>query len=82
MSHCDGCWDDAVAESLVRSLHVERARKCVDQVRDLTRLDVFDYSEVLYNRSLNDSHLDGICPEALVQASNGGSIKPRTSSEP
>ncbi len=81
MSRGDGCWDYAVAESCVRSLHMERARKRVDQVRGLTRLDAFDNSEVLYNRPLIDSHLDGICPAALVQASNGGSRKPRTSSE-
>jgi transposase InsO family protein len=37
--------------------------------RELARADVFDYIEVLYNRTRRHSHLGGIRPEAFERAS-------------
>lgn len=38
------------------------------ETRDMARADVFDYIEVLYNRSCCHSHLGGIGPEAFERA--------------
>jgi putative transposase len=47
----------------------ERIRKRVYKTRDLARADVFDYTEVFYNRTRRHSHLGGVSPEAFEQAS-------------
>ncbi|SFU20592.1 putative transposase [Kosakonia arachidis] len=49
MSLRGNCWDNAVAESFFNSLKKERIRKRIYKTRDLTRADIFDYIEVLYN---------------------------------
>ena len=55
----------AVAESFFSSLKKERIRKRVYKTRDLARADIFDYIEVLYNRTRRHSHLGAISPEAF-----------------
>jgi putative transposase len=51
MSRRGNCWDNAVAESFFSSLKKERIRKRIYKTRELARADVFDYSEVFYNRT-------------------------------
>lgn len=43
--------------------------KRIYKTRDLTRADIFDYIEVVYNRQSPLSHPGGVSPEALEQAS-------------
>jgi putative transposase len=50
-------------------LKKERIRKRVYKARDLTRADVFDYIEVVYNRTRRHSRLGGVSPEAFEQGS-------------
>jgi len=39
------------------------------EFRDEARADIFDYIEVLYNRTRRHSHLGGMSPEAFEGAS-------------
>jgi putative transposase len=61
MSQRGCCWDNEVAELFFSLLKKERIRKCIYKIR----ADIFDYIEVLYNRSWCHSHLDGVSPEYL-----------------
>ncbi len=54
-----------MAESFFGSMKIERIRKRIYKIRDLTR-----YIEVFYNRVRRHSHLGGISPEAFEQASS------------
>ena len=67
MSRRGNCWANAVAESFFSSLKKERIRKRVYKTRELARADVFDYTEVFYNRNRRPSHLGGISPDAFEQ---------------
>ena len=69
MSRRGNCWDNAVAESFFSSLKKERIRKRVYKTRDLARADVFDYIEVVYNKTRRHSHLGDVSPEAFERAS-------------
>jgi len=69
MSRRDNCWDNAVAESFFSSLKKERIRKRVYKTRDLAKADVFDYIEVVYNKTRRHSYLSGVSPEAFERAS-------------
>jgi putative transposase len=69
MSRRGNCWDNAVAESFFSSLKKERIKKRIYKTRDLARADVFDYTEVFYNRNRRHSHLGGVSPEAFEAAS-------------
>ena len=68
MSRRGNCWDNAVMESFFSSLKKERIRKRIYKTREMARADVFDYIEVLYNRSRRHSHLGGVSPEAFEHA--------------
>ena len=65
MSRRGNCWDNAVAESFFSSLKKERIRKRVYKTRDLARADIFDYTEVFYNRTRRHSHLAASVPRRL-----------------
>nr|BFD40617.1 hypothetical protein FFPRI1PSEUD_21160 [Pseudomonas sp. FFPRI_1] len=69
MSRRGNCLDNAVAESFFSSLKKERIRKRIYKTRDPARANVFDYIEVLYNRTRHHSHLGGVSAEALESAS-------------
>jgi putative transposase len=69
MSRRGNCWDNAVAESFFSSLKKERIKKRIYKTRELARADIFDYIEVFYNRQRRHSHLGGVSPEAVEQAS-------------
>jgi len=70
MSRRGSCWDDAVAESIFSSPEKERIRKRIYKTRDMARADIFDYIEVLYNRTRRHSQLGGVSPEAFEKASS------------
>ena len=69
MSRRSNCWDDAVAESFFSSLKKERIKRRIYKTRDMAKADIFDYIEMFYNQSRRHSHLGGVSPEALEQAS-------------
>jgi putative transposase len=48
----------------------ERVRKQVYRTRDLAKADIFEYVEMLYNRTRRHSHLGGLSPEAFEASSN------------
>jgi putative transposase len=52
-----------------RAFEEERIKKRIYKTRDLARADIFDYIEVLYNRTRRHSHLGGVSPEAFERAS-------------
>ena len=60
MSHRGICWDNAVGESFFGRLKKERIKKRIYKTRDLARADVFDYIEILYNRTRRHGHLGGV----------------------
>lgn len=43
------------------------------KTRDLAKADIFDYTEMFYNRTRRHSHLGGVSPEAFEAASQIGS---------
>ena len=68
MSRRGNCYDNAVAESFFSSLKKERVRKKIYRTRDQARADLFDYSEVFYNRKRRHSHVGGVSPMAFESA--------------
>ena len=72
MSRRGNCWDNAVAESFFSSLKKERIKKQVYRTRDLAKADIFEYIEMIYNRTRRHSHLGGVSPEVFEAASNHG----------
>ena len=71
MSRRGNCWVNAVAESFFSRLKKERIRKRIYKTRDLVRANIFNYLEMLYNRTWGHSHLGGVSLEAFELASNG-----------
>lgn len=69
MSRRGNCWENAVVESFFSSLKEERIKNRIYKTRNLTRADVFDHIEAFYSRQRRHSHLGGVSPEALEQAS-------------
>ena len=62
MSRRGNCWDNAVAESFFSSLKKERIRKTTYSTRDEARADIFNYIEMLYNKTRRHSHLNYMSP--------------------
>lgn len=62
MSRRDNCYDNAVAESFFSSLKKERVGRRIYRSREEARADIFDYIEVLYNRSRRHSYLGQVSP--------------------
>jgi len=63
------CRENAVAESFFSSLKKERIKKRSYKTRDLARADIFDYTEMFYDRTRRHSHLVGVSSEAFASAS-------------
>ena len=62
MSRRGNCWDNAAAESFFISLKKERIKRVIYSIREEARSDIFDYTEVLYNRRQRHSHLGQLSP--------------------
>ena len=69
ISRRGNCWGDAVAELFFSSLDKERARSKICCTGSLARAGIFDYVEMLYNRSRRHGDLGGVSPEAFANAS-------------
>ena len=63
MSQNGNCWDNAVAESFIRSLKKERIKKRIYKTRELAQADLADYIDTFYNQIRRHSHLGGLSPE-------------------
>lgn len=62
MSRKGDCWDNAPMESCIHSLKVEWTRDIDYATRNETRLDVFEYIEVFYNRFRLHSSIGFLSP--------------------
>ncbi len=62
-------WDNVVVESFFSSLKKELIKKRIHKPREPARADVFDHSGVFCNRKRRHSHLGGVSPKAIEQAS-------------
>ncbi len=69
MSRRGNCWDNAVAESFFGSLKKECIKKRIYKTREMARVDLFDYIEVISSRTRRHSHIGGVSPEAFETAS-------------
>ncbi len=63
MSRCSNCCDNAVAESFFSSLKRSASKNEIYRTRDLAKADIFEYIEVLYNRTRR--HLGGVTARRL-----------------
>jgi len=63
------CWDNAVMESFYRSIKTELIHHEDFQTRDESRLAIFEYIEVFYNRLRRHSTLGYVSPCEYEQAS-------------
>jgi putative transposase len=67
MSRRGNCHDNAVVESFFSSLNKERIKRKIYPTRDEAKSEIFDYIEVLYNRTRRHSHLNQLSPMAFEQ---------------
>lgn len=65
MSRRGNCWYNAVAESFFSSLKKERIKKRIYKTRDLANAEIYEYIEMIYNRTRRHSHLSGVSPEVF-----------------
>lgn len=71
MSRRGNCYDNAVVESFFSSLKKERIRGKTYLTRDKARADIFDYIEVIYNRTRRYSKLGMLSPADFEQVKVG-----------
>ena len=62
MSGSGNCYDNAVAESFFATLKTELIKGIVFNDRNQTRMAIFDYIEVFYNRKRRHSTLGYLPP--------------------
>ena len=62
MSRKGDCWDNAVAESFVHTLKVEKIHRCRFKTRQEAKQDIFEYVEAYYNRKRTHSSLGYLSP--------------------
>jgi transposase InsO family protein len=62
MSRKGDCWDNAVGESFLHTLKVEKINRCRFKTRDEARREIFEYVEMYYNRKRTHSSLDYMSP--------------------
>ena len=58
MSRVGACWDNAVVETLFKSLKVERVYRVTYQSRTQATADLADYIDNFYNSTRRHSHAD------------------------
>lgn len=71
MSRRGNCYDNAVAESFFGSLKKERIGRRIYPTRQEAKSDVFDYSEMFYNRTRRHSYLGQVSPYDFERAACG-----------
>ena len=62
MSRKGDCWDNAVGESFLHTLKVEKVNKCRFKTREEARQEIFKYVEMYYNRKRTHSSLGYLSP--------------------
>lgn len=62
MSRKGDCWDNAVAESFLHTLKVEKINRYRFKTRDEARREIFRYVEIYYNRKRTHSSLGYLSP--------------------
>ena len=62
MSRKGDCWDNAVAESFLHTLKVERVNRCRFKTREEAKQTIFQYIETFYNRKRTHSSLGYMSP--------------------
>lgn len=62
MSRKGDCWDNAVGESFVHTLKVEKIHRCRFMTRETAKREIFEYVEMYYNRKRSHSSLGYMSP--------------------
>ena len=62
MSRKGDCWDNAVAESFIHTLKVEKINRYRFKTRDEAKSKIFEYVEMYYNRKRTHSSLGYLSP--------------------
>jgi transposase InsO family protein len=62
MSRKGDCWDNAVGESFIHTLKVEKINRCRFKTREEARCEIFEYVEMYYNRKRAHSSLGYMSP--------------------
>jgi len=62
MSRKGDCWDNAVGESFVHTLKVEKINRCRFKTREEAKQEIFKYVEMYYNRKRAHSSLGYLSP--------------------
>lgn len=62
MSRKGDCWDNAVAESFLHTLKVEKVNRYRFKTRDQAKREIFRYVETYYNRKRSHSSLGYVSP--------------------
>ena len=62
MSRKGDCWDNAVGESFLHTLKVEKINRCRFKTREEAKREIFEYVEMYYNRKRAHSSLDYMSP--------------------
>ena len=62
MSRKGDCWDNAVGESFVHTLKVEKIHRCRFRTREEAQREIFEYIEMYYNRKRAHSSLGYMSP--------------------
>ena len=83
MSGAGNCYDNAVVESFFALLKRERVHRCHYRTRAEARTDIFQYTEVFYNRQRRHSYANQMSPEqfetdVLIQSNSrdDGTLEP------
>jgi transposase InsO family protein len=67
MSRKGDCWDNAVGESFVHTLKVEKIHRCRFMTRETAKREIFEYIEMYYNRIRSHSSLGYMSPFEFEQ---------------
>ncbi len=62
MSRKGNCWDNAVSESFIHTLKVEKVNRCKFMTREKAKLEIFKYIEMYYNIKRAHSFLNYMSP--------------------
>lgn len=63
MSRKANCWDNAVAESFFKILKSELIYQIAEQTMDKTKVEIFEFIEIWYNKKRKHSYLNYLTPE-------------------
>ena len=62
MSRKGNCWDNAIGESFLHTLKVEKVNRCRFKTREEAKREIFEYVEMYYNRKRAHSSLGYMSP--------------------